>query len=117
MAGPQVVALSKRGMIGAGQLQGLRGLPEVVVYQDDLFQGWEYRTNLPVSSLGDTMDKKISSIIVISGTWRFYEEPNFGGRYFDVTTGYHQSVYDLSLSSPTGPNWNDRISSFEPVAL
>ena len=64
-----------------------KALPEVVVFEHDNFQGWEYRTNLAVSYIGDDWNDQISSIIVVSGSWRFYADVDFGGRYVDLRAG------------------------------
>ena len=50
--------------------------PEIVVFQDINFGGAEWRTNLGYSYVGDDWNDKISSVIVISGTWQFFEHAN-----------------------------------------
>lgn len=88
-------------------------VPEVTVFEhinqnnnpgDE--DGWSYRTTFRISYIGDDWNDQISSMIVHSGTWRFYEHINFGGAHFDRGPGHH--------NVPDG--WNDRISSFEPIS-
>ena len=79
-------------------------LPEVVVYEDVNFEGRSLRTNLSYIMLGADLNDQISSVIVVSGEWRFCKDPDFG----DCTTlgpGYYENIEE----------WTDTISSFEPV--
>jgi hypothetical protein len=109
MAETQTVSPTVRGKLDMTALKG--PLPEVVVYLHENLKGWEYRTNLAISHIGPYNDT-ISSVVVVSGKWRFYEHANFGGRHFDLSPGYYPSV-----AAATGnPPWNDRITSFEPIS-
>jgi hypothetical protein len=65
-----------------------RVLPEVVVYEHIDFGGAEWRTNLNYSWVGSWWNDRISSIIVVTGTWRFYEHKDFQGRHWDLGPGY-----------------------------
>lgn len=90
-----------------------RTLPDCTVYEHENWNtndgdegGWSYRTSLRVSYIGDDWNDQISSIIVHSGTWRFYEDVNFGGDYIEFREGYHNLP----------ARWNDRITSYEPIS-
>lgn len=85
-------------------------LPEVVIYEHIDFGGVEARTNLAWHFVGGWWNDKISSIVVVSGTWRFYEHWHFEGRYWDLGPGYYRWVEDAGIP-------NDIISSFQPIAL
>lgn len=88
-------------------------LPEVVVYFDRNFGGPEWRTNLSYSYVGDYWNDQISSIIVVSGTWRFFEDSQTGapvGGHWDLGPGWYSWVEDLGIP-------NDTISAFEAIAF
>ena len=88
-------------------------LPEVVVFSDINFGGGEWRTNLDVSYVGDGWNDSISSIIVVSGTWQFFENSNFeGARSNLITPGYYPWVEDPAVNIA-----NDSISSFVVVSF
>lgn len=52
-------------------------LPEIVVYQHIDYGGWNFRTNLNVIYIGDSMNDQISSFIVVSGRWQFFRYRDF----------------------------------------
>jgi hypothetical protein len=85
-------------------------MPEVVVCEHIDFGGAEWRTNLGWSYVGDFWNDKISSIIVVSGTWRFYEHANLGGQFWDLGPGYYHWVEEVGIP-------NDIISSFQPIGF
>lgn len=89
-------------------------LPEVVVYEHDDFQGFEFRTNLDILFVGDDMNDQISSIIVVSGVWEFFEHRDFQGASCRLGPGYYGSV-ELNCG-PHGVH-NDTISSFRVVSF
>ena len=92
----------------AGQFhrpEHLEALPEVVVYQDHDYGGESYRTNLNFQLIPKDFNDKISSIVIVRGTWRFYREPNFHGDYWDLPVGYY----------PTLGSANNQISSFQCI--
>jgi hypothetical protein len=84
---------------------GTASAAEVIVYG---------LTNFGGASLDSTSDQpnvaayKISSIKVMSGTWRFYEYPNYGGRYWDLGPGEYSSVESIGIP-------DDLISSFKQI--
>ena len=83
-------------------------VPEVIVYEHWHFQGNAWRTNL-CWNLGDEWNDKISSIIVVSGTWAFCEHHNYGGWRRDLGPGYYNYVENFGIP-------NDQISSFGFIA-
>ncbi len=88
-------------------------LPEVVVFKDANFGGDSWRTNLDILYTGDYWNDTISSIIVVSGTWQFYEHSNYGGaRSNALTPGYYPWVEDPSVNIA-----NDSISSFQVLSF
>jgi hypothetical protein len=97
-------------------------LPQIYVYKDDNFQGDGAQfLGGGVSELGPIgWDDKISSIVVISGTWRFYWDYRFGGDYLELAPGTYPSVEQVGRSAAAHPGpkpgWNDQISSFQPIA-
>jgi hypothetical protein len=86
-------------------------LPEIVVFWDINFGGESLRTNLSSSYVGNHWNDEISSIIVVSGTWEFYEHSNFGGAVSKrLTPGYYSWVENSNVNIA-----NDSISSFRCV--
>ena len=47
-------------------------IPEVIVYDHVGFKGAYARTNLSFYFLGNFWNDRISSLIIVSGVWRFY---------------------------------------------
>jgi len=88
----------------------LTGLPDVEVFEHINFGGARWRTSLSYLYVGDWWNDKISSIIVYSGRWRFYQHIDFGGSYWDLGVGYHPWVVDRGIP-------NDIISSFESLIV
>ncbi len=86
-----------------------RRIPEVVLYWDDNFEGADWRTHTGWTWVGSHWNDQISSIIVISGKWQFYEDADFrypmGGQ---LGVGYYDNVTNYGIK-------NDAISSFELV--
>jgi hypothetical protein len=83
-------------------------MPEVVIYEHINFGGAERRTNLNWSYVGDFWNDRISSIIVVSGTWRFYQHANYQGAYWDLPQGWYSWV-EANLIP------NDFLSSFQII--
>jgi len=82
------------------------GLCRVVVYWDADFKGERWEAEQNQTYVGDHWNDQISSIRVISGTWRFYWDANYGGEMVEVKPGEYRYV---------GGHWNDQISSFRCV--
>lgn len=85
-------------------------LPEVVLYEHRGYGGREWRTNLSYVYVGDWWNDKVSSIIVVSGTWRFFEHRDYGGRHWDLGPGYYEWVEAVGIP-------NDLISSFRATGI
>ena len=83
-------------------------LPEVVVYWDANWGGDSFRTNLDINYVGDEWNDQISSIVVVSGTWQFFENANFGGGYYSFVENSDVNIANDSISS-------FKIVSFDPV--
>ena len=83
----------------------LNVLPEVVVYHDHDYAGPSHRTNLNFRRMSRELNDKISSIVVVRGTWRFYRDPNYMGDYWDLDVGYYPNIGSVS----------DVISSFQCI--
>jgi hypothetical protein len=81
---------------------------EVLVYELNDFGGNSLDATDNQSYVGVQWDDKISSIKVKSGTWRFYEDINYGGRYWDLGPGEYSSVESVGIP-------DDSISSFKQI--
>jgi hypothetical protein len=79
----------------------------VSVYWDADFKGERWDTAQDQSYVGNHWNDQISSIRVISGTWRFYWDANYGGDTMDLKPGEYRYI---------DPRWNDQISSFRCIA-
>ncbi len=90
-------------------LEGIR-LPEVIVFDHAGFKGAYARTNLSFHYLGDFWNDRISSLIVVSGVWRFYRDDHYKGDHWDLGPGYYDSFF-----TEAGPD--DVISSFKAISF
>jgi len=88
---------------------GIR-LPEVIVYDHICFKGAYARTNLSFHFLGDFWNDRISSLIVVSGVWRFYRDEYYKGDHWDLGPGFYESFFNEA-----GPD--DVVSSFQAISL
>ncbi len=91
---------------GAGNLR----LPEIVVYDHVGFKGAYARTNLSFHFLGDYWNDRISSLIVVSGVWRFYRDDYYKGDHWDLGPGFYECFF-----TEGGPD--DVVSSFQAISL
>ena len=99
--------------VAAGQEQPsaeVLRLPEVVIYDHICFGGAYARTNLSFHFIGDFWNDRISSLIVVSGVWRFYRDEYYKGDHWDLGPGYYESFFTAK-----GPD--DVVSSFQAIAL
>jgi len=64
--------------------------PEIEVFEHWDFAGVSWRTSLSYRYVGDFWNDKISSIIVYSGIWRFFEHRDFKGDHWDLGPGHHR---------------------------
>ena len=85
-------------------------LPELIVYDHVGFKGAYARTNLSFHFLGDFWNDRISSLIVVSGVWRFYRDEYYKGDYWDLGPGFYECFF-----TEAGPD--DVVSSFQAIAL
>ena len=87
-------------------------LPEVVIYKDKNFQGDSFRTNIKeFKSMPPGWNDLVSSIVVVSGTWQFFSDSNYGGtRSGELPPGYYPWVEDMPVNMK-----NDHISSFKCI--
>ena len=91
-------------------------LPEVVVYSDANWGGAEWRTNLDYTYVGDDWNDSISSIVIVSGTWQFFENSEFGGAASNpIGPGYYSFVENSDVNMQNDSISSFRIVSFEPV--
>ena len=85
-------------------------MPEIVIYDHACFSGAYARTNLAFHYLGEFWNDRISSLIVVSGVWRFYRDEYYKGDHWDLGPGFYESFF-----AEKGPD--DVVSSFQPIAL
>ena len=85
-------------------------LPEVIIYDHIGFKGAYARTNLSFHFLGDFWNDRISSLIVVSGVWRFYRDEYYKGDHWDLGPGFYECFFTAA-----GPD--DVLSSFQAIAL
>ncbi len=85
-------------------------MPEIVVYDHVGFRGAYARTNLSFLYLGDFWNDRISSLIVVSGVWRFYRDEFYKGDHWDLGPGFYECFF-----TEKGPD--DVVSSFQAIAL
>lgn len=84
--------------------------PCVQIFEHIDFGGSNQITFLNWKYVGDFWNDKISSLIVISGIWRFYEHKCYDGRFWDLGPGYYRRIRDWHIP-------NDIISSFKCVKI
>jgi hypothetical protein len=98
--------------------------PEIVVFGDSGFGGCERRFNVDIPNLTwhimparleaitFTWNDKISSVIVISGTWQFFGDVDYRGTHSNqVAPGAYSSVERPEINIA-----NDSISSFRVIS-
>jgi hypothetical protein len=85
-------------------------LPELVVYDHVGFKGAYARTNLSFHYIGDFWNDRISSLIVVSGIWRFYRDEFYKGDHWDLGPGFYECFF-----TEKGPD--DVVSSFQAIGL
>lgn len=91
-------------------------VPECVLFWHDNFQSpddhpaWTIYTGYYY--LGDDWNDQVSSLIIKSGTWKFYKHANFNA-------GYTDGPWEVQLGPGSYPNIpfpNDELSSVELVS-
>jgi hypothetical protein len=89
-------------------------MPEIIVYKDTNFQGDSWLTSLPPgwgwNYVGDNWNDSISSVIILSGTWTFFENGGFdqSANFRTVGPGWYTFVQNPQFG---GGMQNDTISS------
>ena len=96
--------------IGAAHTVHNAPMPELVIFDHIGFKGAACRTNLSFHFLGNFWNDRISSLIIVSGVWRFYRDEYYKGPYWDLGPGYYESFF-----AEKGPD--DVVSSFQCIAL
>jgi Beta/Gamma crystallin len=93
-------------------------MPQVIVYQDGNFGGNSWLTSIAPgwgwNYVGDNWNDQISSVIVLSGTWQFFENGGFTGASTTVGPGWYTwvenpqfNMQNDSISSILCVDWND----------
>jgi beta/gamma crystallin len=85
-------------------------MPELVIYDHVGFKGAFARTNLSFHFLGDFWNDRISSLIIVSGVWRFYRDEYYKGDHWDLGPGFYECFF-----KDKGPD--DVVSSFKAIKL
>jgi hypothetical protein len=96
--------------IAGNPVEGNFHLPELILYDHVGFKGAYARTNLSFHFLGDFWNDRVSSLIVVSGIWRFYRDEYYKGDHWDLGPGFYECFFKES-----GPD--DVVSSFQAIAL
>jgi hypothetical protein len=78
---------------------------QLAVYSDPDFGGETLRSTHDLPKLHGIWNDQISSIVIASGTWEFFEHDAFGGQAMRLKPGLHARL----------DKWDDRISSFRCV--
>jgi len=95
----RAVQVAPRAAVAAAPRTGC----EVAAYQGKDLAGAALRTTEDQPLLNDQWNDQISSLQVVSGTWDFYLDTNFGGDVMRLSPGSYRDI---------GPNWERQISSF-----
>lgn len=91
----------------AAAVSGGKAVPDVILYSKKNRRGKSLQVNDGIADLSkDNFDDISSSVVVNSGTWRFYTEPNFKGQSIDVES---DTARDLSGM------FNNSISSLKSI--
>ncbi|HEX8077992.1 MAG TPA: beta/gamma crystallin-related protein [Chthoniobacterales bacterium] len=85
-------------------------MPEIIIYDHVGFKGAYARTNLSFHFLGDFWNDRLSSVIIVSGVWRFYRDDYYKGDYWDLGPGFYECFF-----KDKGPD--DVVSSFQAIKL
>jgi len=82
------------------------GQCRVSVFWDADFKGERWDTEQNQTYVGNHWNDQISSIRIVSGTWRFYWNAKYDGEMIELKPGDYHYV---------GNHWNDQISSFRCI--
>jgi len=80
----------------------------VVLYNAVNFGGDSLTRYTSTPYVGDKFNDKASSIVITSGTWRFYDGANYTGRSKELRPGRYSWVENFGIT-------NDTISSFKKI--
>lgn len=88
--------------VTTNQLKGEKSMeiPEVVIYAAPNFnsyEGFSKRVNCSFSYVGDYWNNNISSIIVVRGTWEFYDKTYYGGEKTILGPGYYPNAKEMGI--------------------
>lgn len=108
--GPLSYHACAAGMTHAEPGQSSAHLPELIIYDHVGFKGACARTNLSFHFLGEFWNDRISSLIVVSGVWRFYRDEYYKGDHWDMGPGFYECFF-----TEAGPD--DVVSSFQAISL
>ena len=89
------------------------GDPDVILYRDGGFNGGNpLRVNASIndglSYVGNDLNDKTSSLVIIRGKWNFYADGNYGGYYNTLGPGLYSSLNGTGIA-------NDKLSSLYRV--
>ncbi|MBW4536668.1 MAG: beta/gamma crystallin family protein [Pleurocapsa minor HA4230-MV1] len=91
----------------AAAVSGGKAVPDVILYSKKNRRGKSLQVNDGIADLSkDNFDDSSSSVVVNSGTWRLYTEPNFKGQSIDVES-------DTARDLPG--RFNNSISSLKSI--
>lgn len=96
---------------GLSKISG-RSIPAVTVYWDSKLRGESWTAYSGYLYVGDHWNDEISSIVVHSGNWQFYQHSRYRGVSSKILgPGVYRWVEDPSVNMP-----NDSISSFKLIS-
>jgi hypothetical protein len=95
---PVAVSAAQQPPAPTGNEQGC----EVKGYSEPDLQGQSFTTGDSYPTM-DEWKQQVGSLEVISGTWDFYSDDNYGGESIRLTPGQYRTL---------GDNWTNAISSF-----
>jgi len=88
-------------------LASAASMADISLFQDNNFQGQEFRTRNEVRNLKSVgLNDRASSIIIDRGRWEVCSDADFGGRCMTLDAGRYASIGAMGL--------NDQISSIRP---
>lgn len=91
-----------------------RVLPEVTVFEHRDFQGDNWRTTFGYSFVGSHWNDRISSIIVHSGYFEFYEHRDFAAEHWGpirLGPGQYAFVGDVGITNDSISSWKAYFGS------
>jgi hypothetical protein len=73
------------------------GVPEIVFFEDENFEGADWRTNLPHLDVGS---RNIGSLIIVHGNWDLFPETQYQGQGCpNPSQGYYPSLPALAANT------------------